>query len=918
MSATSTRLKALALWVSLFALIGGVLGTSLAGADFHEFGLEAFEAQETSSQAGMHPDFTTTVTFNHEGIGGLQYGKGVTENVSVAIPPGLVGNTNNIPPCSAGQFQSAANCPIASQVGVARVLINELEATQVITEPLYNVQAPDHEVARLGFWAVFFPIYIDVSVRTGGDYGITAIAHQTSGLTPLISAATTVWGDPADPSHDPQRLTQGEAESCYEVGTACLAPEGKRSSGLLPLPFLSNPTACEEQEVKAAATAYRLPGQVFRKSALMAPITDCESISFSPSLSVEPSSREAGAPTGLSARLRIPQTNDVNLPATSPMRDAKVTLPEGMTIAAGAADGLAACSAEQVGYEPPKSVQAEEEDPPTEAHCPEASKLGSATFVSPALDQPLHGSIYQRSPDEAPYLKAGEATQLFGLWLAIDELGLHVKIPGVIEADPNTGRLSTSFSGLPQLPVQEVDLEFKDGPRAPLKNPDSCGTYATEYEFTPWSGNAPVSGQSQMKITEGCKTPGFNPKLSAGTQSPVAGAFSPFSLTLSQESGEQNLQGLSVTLPPGLLAKPAGVELCAGQALSTGDCPSASQVGSATVATGPGPQPLWIPQPGHSPTAVYLAGPYRSAPYSLLVKVPAQAGPFDLGEVLTRVALHVDPKSAQVTATSDPLPQILKGVPVTYRTIHVQIDRPDFTLNPTSCEAMAIEAAATSAKGAKADPSSRFQVGGCGELPFKPRLALKLRGGTRRGAFPALRATYRPRAGEADLEDLLLRFPRSEFVEQGHIRTICTRVQFAAGNGGGEECPAGSVYGHIRATTPLLDQPLEGPVYLRSSNHNLPDVVFALHGQIEAEVAVRIDSVKGALRASIQGAPDVPLSKVVLQMQGAKKGLLVNSRDICARAYRATGSFTAHSGRGYEARPVLGNECGARGKGRRG
>jgi hypothetical protein len=411
---------------------------------------------------------------------------------------------------------------------------------------------------------------------------------------------------------------------------------------------MTNPSACGQGEVGFLATSYQLPGAQFEKRAKLPAITGCEGLPFAPTLEVEPTSHVAGAPTGLVAKLRIPQHEGPAEPATSTMRDAKVILPKGMTLAAGAADGLAACSEQQVRYHEEAATQ-----------CPDASKLGTATFVSPDLSVPLHSAIYQRTP---------EGEHLFRLWLVSDELGLHIKLPGEVHPDPTTGQLTTEFAELPQLPVEEVELSFSGGPRGPLANPDACGTYATGSEFTPWSSDASVSGQSQLQISEGCNTGGFAPKLSAGTTNPLAGAYSPFVFTLRQESGEQNLEGLSVSLPDGVLAKLAGVPLCSGPALESGDCPSGSQVGSTIVAAGVGPEPLWIPQPGKAPTAVYLSGPYRGAPYSLLVKVPAQAGPFDLGNVLTRVALQVDPETAHVTAVSDPLPQFLKGVPVRYRT----------------------------------------------------------------------------------------------------------------------------------------------------------------------------------------------------------------------------------------------------------
>jgi hypothetical protein len=314
---------------------------------------------------------------------------------------------------------------------------------------------------------------------------------------------------------------------------------------------------------------------------------------------------------------------------------------------------------------------------------------------------------------------------------------------------------------------------------------------------------------------------------------------------------------------------------------------------------GAGPTPIYVPG------KVYLAGPYRGAPLSGVAIVPAIAGPVDLGDVVVRAPAFVDPRTAQIRLASDPLPQIVDGVLIRTRDVRIHLDRPGFMLNPTSCEAMAIDATLHSTEGATKAASQRFQVGDCGRLGFKPALGLKLIGGTRRGAHPALRGTYVPKAGDANLKSLVLRFPHSAFLDQAHIRTICTRVQFAAGAGNGQQCPSGAVYGHATAFTPLLDEPLEGPVFLRSSNHNLPDLAIALHGTIDVEAVARIDSVHGGIRASFEETPDAPLEKVVVDMQGAAKGLIVNSTNLCKAPHLAEAQMGAQNGKQFEAKPAV-------------
>jgi hypothetical protein len=880
------------------ALIGIALSAvaAPARADYSDYAIASAGASLSSTQAGAHTDLTTAFTIATDPASetdshGYKAPYARTKDLIVNLPPGLIGNPNSTPQCTAAQFATAfsgGGCPNASQVGVVRFSLYQFNQAAFF-EPVYNMTPPGEgdTVARLGVYAASLPTFINISVRSEDDYGLTATLEGLNASAALITATTTIWGVPAAPGHNRERQTPSEAFN----GVSESPP---RPPGGDPAPFLSNPTRCGvPQQVSILSDSYQLPGQFAPPAfAPLPPIDGCDEVEFHPSFTVTPTSHEAAAPSGLDASLSMPQNETVDGLATSQLRDAIVTLPRGMTIAAGAADGLAACSEQQVGYKTRAS-----------AHCPDAAKIGSTEIDVPALPRVLHGSIYQRTP---------EPGHLFRIWLVSDELGLHLKVSGDVHLDPVTGQITSLFLDNPQAPVRSFELHFKSGPRAPLATPSSCGVYQSHYELAPWSGAPAVLGDSPMTIDRGCDTGGFSPQLSAGTTDPTAGAYSPFVLSLHRQPGEQNVSSLDVSMPPGLLAKLAGVAVCGEAGATVGDCPTSSQVGATAVASGPGSSPLWIPQPGKDPTAVYLSGPYKGAPYSLTVKVPAQAGPFDLGTVVTRAGIYVDPETTQVRVRSDPLPQILEGVPVTYRTIHVDVNRPGFTLNPTSCAAMSVRARVVSFEGVVANPSSPFQVGSCASLPFKPRLALSLKGSTKRRGHPALRAVLRAAPGDANIAKAVVALPHSEFLAQEHIRTICTRVQFAAGT-----CPAGSVYGHARAISPLLDQPLEGPVYLRSSSNPLPDLVADLNGAIRIVLVGRIDSVNGGIRTSFDMVPDAPVSKFVLSMEGAKKGLLVNSRNLCTSTSRASVSLVAQSGKTARQRPALRDGCSKNKKKRR-
>jgi hypothetical protein len=518
------------------------------------------------------------------------------------------------------------------------------------------------------------------------------------------------------------------------------------------------------------------------------------------------------------------------------------------------------------------------------------------------LSRKVKGAIYLREP---------EPGHLFRIWVVADDLGLHLKLPGELEVNEETGQISSVVLNLPQGPVREVRLLLKSGFRAPLVNPPACGTYQTHYEFTPWARpEEPVDGDTPMAIDEGCETGGFSPRLSAGTTDPAAGKHAPFVFALTREDGEQNPVSLDVSLPPGLVATFAGIPRCDGAAATTGACPAGSQIGRVQAATGAGPTPLWTPEPGKRPTAVYLGGPYKGAPLSAIAVVPAQAGPFDLGDVVVRSAIFVDPETALATVKSDPLPQFIQGVPILYRVTEVILDRPNFTLNPTNCSPESIGATVRSTQGATAKPSAYFQAAGCPQLPFKPSLAFHLAGPTHRGGHPRLKAVLKMPKGGADIAALSTALPSSEFIDQGNFDNVCTRVQFAA-----HECPAGSIYGHAVAKTPLFDETLEGPIYLRSSSHNLPDVVAALRGPpslpIEVDVDGRVDSVHGGIRTSFEAVPDAPVSSVVVTLEGGrKKGLFENSEELCLHTNRATAKFTGQNGKKITLHPVMQASCG--------
>ncbi|MGN6216433.1 MAG: hypothetical protein ACTHN7_05690, partial [Solirubrobacterales bacterium] len=753
--------------------------------------------------------------------------------------------------------------------------------------------------------------HVDAGLDAGSGYGIEAAALNTTAAEGLISVDATIWGVPHDPSHDGERFcpAPGGGETTTGLGGECPSDEELESDLS---PFLRNPTSCSAAPVaRLKVDAWQAPGDFVEAASEMPPMEGCDEVPFEPSLALAPTTASADSPTGLAVNLHLPQPQSTTEPGEADLRKAVVTLPEGLVVNPAGADGLDACSPAQIELDGGKP-----------ARCPDASKIGTVTVSTPLLEGPLSGGVYVATPHENPF------DSLLALYIAVEDptTGVVVKLAGRVEADPATGRLTTTFDQNPQLPFEDLKLDFFEGPRAALRTPATCGTFTTEGVLTPWTApegeDATLSSSFQIDSGAGGSAcigsvgqepndPGF----SAGTLNPQAGAYSPFVLHLSRAPGSQEIEGVSTTLPPGLVGRLAGIPYCSEQEIQKAatrdgraeaahpDCPAASQVGRVMV--GAGSQLLYVPG------KVYLAGPYQGAPLSLAVITPAVAGPFDLGTVVVRAALHVDPVTAQIHAVAGPIPQILEGIPLDVRSVAIELDRPQFTLNPTSCEPMAIAGTVLSSLGQAAAPSSRFQVGGCDALPFAPQLALSLKGGTKRGAHPALKAVLTARPGEANIGAAQVTLPHSEFLEQGHIQTICTNVQFNEGGGNGEHCPAESVYGFARAETPLLDHPLEGPVFLRSSQHELPDLVAALGGQIDVVLDGRVDSVNERLRNTFELVPDAPVQTFTLEMQGGAKGLLVNSTDICEhpKAHRALAYFAGHNGKLSSSRPVLKASC---------
>ncbi len=905
--------------------------SALGAGEFDKYKVESVSASLSSTQAGAHADLT--VSFELSQKEAKPYG--LTRDIVAVLPPGVFGNPAAFPTCTSvqlGREVSESQCPLDSQVGSMDITLGGDKAGTIADEPIYNMPvAGGDEVARFGFFAGVYQLQL--SVRLDPEtHQLIAIAEGAPSLAELIGSDATFWGVPSDKSHDPERITP--EESVNQSG-----PLGGRKSSLSgEVPFMTNPTSClGPQEVIITARSYQLPDQPSTMSGTFPAITGCGALEFNPSAAFLPTTEQATSPSGLDAQLSLP-TKGLQfgkLTYGSEAKRAEVILPKGMTVNPSQAEGLGICSEADLARETYNSAP--------NAGCPETSKIGSVVATTPVLDREAKGSLYLAKPYENPF---GSLLALY-MVLKVPDRGVLVKMAGRVTLDPDTGQIATVFDDVPQLPVATFALHFREGARAPLVTPPACGIYQAASNFNPWATPAKLtSRESPFQITSGpdhgsCPSgglPPFHPSLLAGTDNNRAGAFSPFSVRISRTDAEQEIGRFSIKLPPGIVGKLAGIPFCPDAAIEAAkvrkgahggeeellasSCPAASQVGTTLAGAGVGQVLVYVPG------KIYLAGPYHGSALSIVAITAAKAGPFDLGTVVIREALQVDPETAEVfidATGSDPIPHIIQGVPVRLREIRAYVDRPDFVLNPTDCTRTST---ASTVLGTGLDFTSEaddrpftvtspFQAVDCAALPFKPKLALKLKGGTKRGAHPAFTAILKGQGlGAAGIARTQVTLPRSEFIENAHFNTDLHQgaVQ-SAGKVPGETCPAGAIYGKASAVTPLLDEPLSGPVFLRSSEHQLPDLVIALHsGKIDVTLVGGVDSVKGQLRTTFESVPDAPVTSFRLDMQGGKKGLFVNSTDLCAKKNKALAEFDGQNGQQLAFRPVVEAKCGGKGR----
>jgi hypothetical protein len=838
---------------------------------------------EFFTQAAGHPKYgITAFLMNQKETAAPNLPDGFLKQIRVELPEGLGVNPEATEQCTVTQLETfPPTCPAGSIVGVDYFTTISpgvpspplppagVEFTLATT--VYNVETPDDPSSEF--------------------YGAPSMAGFNA-----TGEATILVGD-LDPKDQHISFTIHNIKSPLAGGPPIIGSrlvfEGEKGTGYLTLP--SECAGPQTTILNVLSHPYPIPpGPELEDSAAFETpysATDCDLVPFSPSIDVI-SGGTTDSPEPATVDLQIPFNSDPTGITDSQLKVAKVTLPEGAGINPSSATGLVPCTDAQFAKDT--------NDPIT---CPEASKVGTVEVETPSLPGILGGTVYVGEPTSNDPT-TGNQFRIF-LHVSSARFGVNVRLVGNVFPNLETGQLTAVINENPQAPFESFKVHLNGGPKGTLTTPDTCGPHKTTTDLTPFSGNANATPSSEFTLTT---APGggpcpqtladrpFDPGYTAGPSDTKAGAFSPFSLHITRPDGAQEIRKVEATLPPGMVAKLKGTEYCPQESidaaathsgtaeLASPSCPSNSLVGTVDIAVGSGSAPF------HTPGTAYLAGPYKGAPISMVFVVPAVAGPYDLGTDVVRAALYVDPETAEVKAVSDTIPYIFGGVKLDIRSIDISVSRQNFTLNPTTCrEPFSIRSSifggggdpASEAAWFSASPSHPFRATDCGALKFKPKFYPKIIGGknqTKRAKNPKFRATFDARNGDANLRRAAFILPRATILDQSHIKTICTRVQLAA-----SECPKNSIYGHAKATSPLLAGKLKGPVYLTSSSHTLPDLLVDLHGQVPIRLRGVISSKHGRLKTVFNNTPDVAVDKFVLTMKGGSKGLLINSRNLCSR-----------------------------------
>jgi hypothetical protein len=909
-------------------------------------------------QAGAHP-YQLTTTFALNQTADPLRPPALPKELKFSLSPGLVANAVAFPECSETDFLTKAfggfadDCPNDTAIGVVLLTLDEpiFGGLKTYPVPLFNLKPSKGEPVRFGFFFIGAAVPIDFSIRPGGDYGATATVSDITQVTNFLAESLTVWGVPGEASHDASRGWGCVAKEFFSLGgrVPCLPADEVN-----PPPFLTLPTSCAtpfaatveghswpfKSSPQAEAASISLPEAEYRLTdslGRLTSITGCDRLPFDPSITVRPDVSQGSSSTGLNVDVHVPQDVSENADglASSAVKDITVALPEGVTVNPSSANGLEACSEEEIGFRGFHEFNAESEPgnatavftPTLESpFCPTASRLASVEIHTPLLKSPFKGSFYLASQNSNPF------GSLIAAYIVAEdeEAGVLVKLPGKVELS-GSGQLVSTFQSNPDVPFEDASIEFFGGERAPLSTPAGCHNYTTDATFVPWSAEGwdeaaqTKTSSSTFAITSGPRTAGepggspcpgatlpFSPTLAGGGANIAAGAFSPVTTTINRRDGEQNLQSVQIKLPPGVSGILTGIPLCPEAQANEGTCSAASLIGETTVSAGVGSDPITV-----KGGKVYLTETYAGAPFGLSIVNPVKAGPFDLEHdtsnpaddpacdcVVVRAKIEVNPFTAELTTTTDAsgahaIPHMIDGVPVQIRAVNVTINRPGFTFNPTNCGVLALTGTITGDEGAGASVSTPFQVANCSRLQFAPKFAATTSAKTSKadGASLSVKLSYpnAPFGSQANIAKVKVDLPKQLPSRLTTLQKACLASVFEANPAG---CPAASIVGSVKVTTPLIPVPLVGPAYFVShGNESFPSLTMVLQGYgIKIELVGSTFIKKGITSTTFKAAPDAPFNTFELVLPEGKFSALAANANLCKTKLPMPTAFVAQDG----------------------
>ncbi len=831
------------------------------------------------NQAGGHASLTTEFNLNTSPYATLPE---EPKDLEFDLPPGLVGNVRKLPTCTMRQVENQdeepEGCPVAAMVGVATIYFKERNENngELLTSPIYAIKPAPGEPTAFGFDALLFPVRLDTSVLSEGNYGVRVTAPSLTQEAETFANWVTIWGIPSE-HNGPPANPNVHREFIYDRSF------GSPDPGEPKVALLTSPQQCDESmELKFETDSWENPGQFKTESTTLPPLDGCEALSMQPSFTMLPDTLEAAAPAGYTMNLVIPQNNEPEALATPTVKTLKVALPVGVVVSPSVAWGLKTCSEAAFGQH---SGQL--------AECPREAQVGEIEVKTPNLSESLKGDVYLAEPQCGAFCtpedaQDGKMIKLYAQAVSQGESKIIVKLNGEGSINQQTGQITATFENNPPLPFNELTLKLGGGPRAALANPRECRPVTTNLDITPWS--SPFTEDSNpyytFNLNQNCFGPKFEPVVAPATTSIQSGEYSPFTLVFGRSDDEGFLAGLQETLPPGLLGKIKGVTLCPEPGASEGNCPENSLVGTVQALTGPGADPFLV-----TSGKVYLTGHYKGAPFGMSIVVPAVAGPYTLegtngkGDVVVRAAINVNKEDAQLTVTADPLPTELDGVPLQIKVLDVTINRPEFTFNPTSCEPMDISTTFTSQEGATATDETPFQVTNCVGLGFNPRFEVSTAAKTSRadGASLDARLIYPLGKKLANVKNVKVELPKQLPSRLTTLQQACPDHVF---NESPEKCPAASRIGQAKASTPILPNLLEGWAYFVShGGAAFPNLVVVLQDRPDG---VRVDligetfiSKAGITSTTFGTVPDVPISEFELYLPEGPQSALAANGDLC-------------------------------------